>query len=652
MAHLSPLKSAGAAFLLGALATLGCESDVERRVALASLSSVCRINSDCSELLVCVFERCHQECATSRDCERGARCMRTEQGRNVCQLPADVACSDARPCPGEQVCGPDAECRDGCRSDDDCVTDQVCSAATCADPVELGPEGALTPAADPPAVPVPCAFHSDCPVPLVCEAGSCVPECVSDQDCGPGRHCDESACMPLATPGACLRHSDCPEGEACQGGQCAPLEPVPTPACDYDSDCGKAGQHCVGGACACECRSDADCGANRACQGACQCVPSRVLVGDVTISNDRDLAAIADVVEIIGQLSIDVHGRGVLRLPRLRKAERVLVGGTGTTVVLDALEAVSGDFICGQNCRADRLRSVGGLEVGTGTVGELTLPALRTAGNITLRNTSGVTALRLPSLTTAGDLNFTNNVALALVHAPLLGPMGSLTLTSNRSLKTFELPRAEPTVAIDLTYPEALETFSLPSATSLSGKLYVLDGYRLRSLDLRRLESVDELEIRGIGRATELNLSGLKRVAGRAEFAHLASALTLSLPALGTAGHLIFTGSLQATAFSAPQLTGVAGTLELSGLYELQTLDLSKLATVGLLRITATGLRNLDTLDKSRGGSLTSVATSALIDGNASLPKCTVESLRTALGADGSKLTQDRNCDCPGSFCQ
>lgn len=641
--------ASAALLLLAALALPSCQSDVDERVALAGLSSGCRINSDCGELLACVFERCHQECSSSRDCERGARCMRTEQGRNVCQLPDESACSDLQGCPGQQVCGPDAECRDGCRSDDECVAEQVCSRATCADATELGPDGALAPAAEPPTVPAPCGFDSDCPLPLVCVAGSCQPPCALDADCRPGQRCEAAACVAVTTPGACLRNSDCDVGDVCRDGRCQ-AEPS-SPECDYDSDCGTDGQRCAAGVCRCECATDDDCGATEACARGCQCVPNRVIEGDVTVSNERELAAFADVVEITGQLTVDSYRYGFLRFPYLRKAHRVVASGQNTTIVFDALEQVDGAFLCSQDCRASALRTVGELSYTTQAPGELTLPALETAGSVSFKDSSNITALRLPRLTTATDFVLQNLPALVTVEAPKLATLASINVSATKRLRHLSLPLAQPTMNLYLTSNQGLETVSLPRVRSLNNKLYVFESYQLRALDLRHLESVNEIEFRGVLGLTDLNLDRLERVPGTAQFAHIVAPLELSLPGLQSAGAFIFTASSQALSFSAPNVTEL-GSLELSGLHGLQALDLEKLAKIGALYVTATGLRDLDKLDQSRAGSLAVATGNITIVGNSSLPSCVVQSLQLSLGTNiGGNFVNQTNCDCPGSFC-
>src|SRR5688572_7749334 len=196
-------RSAGALLLslvaLGLSALPGCSSDVDERLLLAGLGNDCRINSDCAEHLACVFQRCHQECVSSRDCDEPARCIKGEHGGNVCQLPDERACVEGSGCPGQQVCGVDTQCRDACSTPRNCVAEQACSAGTCADASEVDDDGQLLQALEPPAL-TPCVFDSDCPNQLVCREGACLDECLSASDCGLGQTCREGSCVVPVAP--------------------------------------------------------------------------------------------------------------------------------------------------------------------------------------------------------------------------------------------------------------------------------------------------------------------------------------------------------------------------------------------------------------------------------------------------------------------
>lgn len=123
--HARALLLAGSAALA---ATGACSSSDERQRAI-QIAGGCLINSDCDELLICAFGRCHEACDEDRDCERDLRCVKSEKpGIFVCQLEDETVCKSNDHCPGDQVCGVDLECRDSCKDDGDCLeSTQVCS---------------------------------------------------------------------------------------------------------------------------------------------------------------------------------------------------------------------------------------------------------------------------------------------------------------------------------------------------------------------------------------------------------------------------------------------------------------------------------------------------------------------------------------------
>ena len=82
-----------------AIAMQSCSSDPSK----VGIAEGCSLNSDCNGSLVCVFSRCHAQCAETRDCPTGQRCIATDNGK-VCQLPEDNKCSVDTPCTGGLLC--------------------------------------------------------------------------------------------------------------------------------------------------------------------------------------------------------------------------------------------------------------------------------------------------------------------------------------------------------------------------------------------------------------------------------------------------------------------------------------------------------------------------------------------------------------------
>jgi len=229
----SSLKATLVAFLV-TIAFGACSSDE----APAQLAEGCVINTDCNSPLVCAFRRCHNACVTTRDCPAGQRCVASERPFNVCQLDIERSCQYNSQCAIGQVCGVDAQCRDACSGDRDCIPGQLCVSGSCADLPELvngmlpvvrvdgGPSSGL-----------PCVYTSECPSPFICRAGLCAPECLNAVDCTGGKACVDRRCVDAVCGGI-------------DAGNGMP--------CTYNSSC-PAPLVCRNGACACECIADVDC---------------------------------------------------------------------------------------------------------------------------------------------------------------------------------------------------------------------------------------------------------------------------------------------------------------------------------------------------------------------------------------------------------
>jgi hypothetical protein len=206
--------------LFGAVATtvsliaISCEDDDAS--ALSLLGDGCLLNSECNEGLVCVFRRCHIQCVTSGDCPIGAdgnrlRCVVGEKPASICQLEDERACQYHSECPGEQICGPDGECRDQCKDDRDCVSGQTCAGGVCAEAEELNEEGELE--GEPPPegqeTGFPCVYDSQCVglapeggPEFVCKDGGCNFGCFTNIDCEPNFTCEPDD-GDATTPGKC-----------------------------------------------------------------------------------------------------------------------------------------------------------------------------------------------------------------------------------------------------------------------------------------------------------------------------------------------------------------------------------------------------------------------------------------------------------------
>jgi hypothetical protein len=113
----------------------------------------CKLNSDCGGGLVCSFDVCHAECATSKDCPANQRCVNSALGNTgaesaVCQMQEEATCHYNSDCAAPLVCAVDLQCRNQCRTDLDCITSQRCVFGVCAEASEVDPSGQLKGATD------------------------------------------------------------------------------------------------------------------------------------------------------------------------------------------------------------------------------------------------------------------------------------------------------------------------------------------------------------------------------------------------------------------------------------------------------------------------------------------------------------------------
>ena len=182
---------------LVALVIAAC-SESESALVKSALGDGCVINSDCESPFVCVFQQCHVECKSSRDCPNGSLCQVGDKPLNVCQLDKNKSCSGNSTCPGRQACGVDGRCRDGCATARDCVTGQTCVSGVCAEGSELVNGQLISTPTQADAGPgASCAYNSDCPASLVCRNQRCIVECATDSDCALGLRCNENRrCSP------------------------------------------------------------------------------------------------------------------------------------------------------------------------------------------------------------------------------------------------------------------------------------------------------------------------------------------------------------------------------------------------------------------------------------------------------------------------
>jgi hypothetical protein len=380
---MKPLAFIRAGLLLGlahAWLAAGCSPDRSAEVSLGELSQECLVNSDCAEPLLCVFERCHVECVTTKDCDGTLRCVGAREPERVCQLEQDSTCRTSADCTSGLTCSQDGACRDVCVSDADCVGQQRCTKGVCAEPAELDDNGEL------PRILAQqdCRLDSDCDLGSICLRGVCAPQCRSDRDCEAGEICADGACQAPEPEVrcSCREDVDCAAGETCDGCAC---QPARAPECVLAADC-EPGERCLNGVCSCGCVDDRDCPASRVCDG-CICVPEPPVsvVDDAIIRSAADLDLMRGVLEVRGTL--------------------MLIAVT-TTAGLETLESV-GDL----NVSYVNMEAVGPSPL----AGLLGLTAIK--GNLSFVDVN-LTALELnPALSVEGDVSFSGGTSCQTIAA-------------------------------------------------------------------------------------------------------------------------------------------------------------------------------------------------------------------------------------------
>ncbi len=250
-----------------------------------------------------------------------------------------------------------------------------------------------------------------------------------------------------------------------------------------------------------------------------------VLEGSYLISNTLDLALLAGVTEITGDLRIEGAGITLVALPDLLEVGGdVLVGPAPGALSLPALTQVGGSFSVSNaasltSLAAPVLASVGGTLLVTGTsLSALSLPALTTAENMEIYSNSALTNLDVPVLESA-SVYVSSNAALTTVELPALTTAGYLILygpvltavtlaalttvtfdlqLSTPALTSVDLPALTTAGSVTVTSNTLLTSLSLPALTSVSaGALSVQSNPALTSVDVSALTTVGNLAVGG-----------------------------------------------------------------------------------------------------------------------------------------------------------
>ena len=239
----------GASLLLALVVAAACSGGGS---ATKPIGEGCVVASDCTDPFVCAFQRCHSQCATSRDCPDGTKCVASQFPKiGICLLQTESTCERNSDCASPLVCGRSGRCEKQCGSERDCLAGQSCIAGSCVDAIDAvdgGPPGEVGQT---------CLRASDCSEPLACKLGVCTVECVNVSDCAPDQACVNSRCR--STTAASVDGG--PDAPAGFGAPCA-----------VTSDCSGALVCKPNGTCGYECRADSDCGEGHYCGALNRCL--------------------------------------------------------------------------------------------------------------------------------------------------------------------------------------------------------------------------------------------------------------------------------------------------------------------------------------------------------------------------------------------
>ena len=235
----------------------------------------CAIATDCTAPLVCAFQRCHGQCADSRDCPAGQKCVGSQYPKlGICLLADETECKRHSDCPKPLVCGRREKCEEQCKSDRDCLVGQACGQGSCYEVppgVDAGPPPVVGKESDT------CIHTSDCQTPLVCILGFCAAECIADRDCPLGLACSDHVCRaggPSDAGPDTAFDGTVGDGstEVATDGATADAPPGYGKACSFTSECAGDLVCRADRTCGYECLTDADCSTRSYCTALHRCV--------------------------------------------------------------------------------------------------------------------------------------------------------------------------------------------------------------------------------------------------------------------------------------------------------------------------------------------------------------------------------------------
>lgn len=198
---------------------------------------------------------------------------------------------------------------------------------------------------------------------------------------------------------------------------------------------------------------------------------SATVMGSFTIRNSLDVALLAGVTHITGDLVIDAPGLQTVSVP--------------------SIATIDGKLIIAENP----------------TLTSAALPALATVGGINVSGNLALTTFSLPALTTSDDIDVYANGVLATVSLPVLASAGRIALTGDAMLTTVDLGMLATADQLDLQYL-ALTAVSLPKLTATEqASFYTLS--ELTTVDMP-LFATGGLTLANVPELVDVNVPKLK----------------------------------------------------------------------------------------------------------------------------------------------